>query len=91
MCYLLTWVLPLLLLLSMIPHDYSLYIKYLYIIAPGSLRKYPALHQGEEITDSYGVTFLETDRETRQRGLWAKYNFHCSCVACTEGYPLLQV
>ena len=42
------------------------------------------------MTDSYGKTFLETDKRTRQQFFQTKYNFVCSCDACTQDYPTVM-
>ena len=47
--------------------------------------------KGEEVTDSYGMTFLETGRAARQATFLAKYKFLCGCRACGQEYPGFQV
>ena len=46
------------------------------------------ISEGEEVTDSYGVSFIETPRKIRQRKLLQQYKFECNCNACRENYPL---
>ena len=42
---------------------------------------------GEEVTDSYGLTFIETSKHQRQRRFQTQYKFTCNCRACTENFP----
>ena len=46
--------------------------------------------KGEKVTDSYGMSFLDTDKITRQKFYKAKYNFLCECDACTQDYPTFK-
>ena len=39
------------------------------------------------MTDSYGMTFLETPRQQRQKRFRSQYKFSCSCTACTQNFP----
>ena len=43
---------------------------------------------GEEISDSYGVGFIETPKKMRQIKLLKQYRFICNCSACKDDYPL---
>ena len=45
------------------------------------------IEAGEEVTDSYGLTFLETTKQHRQRRFRTQYKFSCTCVACAENFP----
>ena len=45
------------------------------------------IEQGEEVTDSYGLTFIETNKQHRQRRFRTQYKFTCTCVACAENFP----
>ena len=46
------------------------------------------IKQGEEVSDSYGLGFIETPLRLRQRRLGDQYKFQCCCRACREDYPL---
>ena len=39
------------------------------------------------MTDSYGLTFIETTKQERQRRYRIQYKFTCTCVACAENFP----
>ena len=39
------------------------------------------------MTDSYGLTFIETTKQLRQRRFRSQYKFTCHCVACEENFP----
>ena len=41
------------------------------------------------MTDSYGITYLETERAARQQFCQNKYNFACECDACTQNYQTM--
>ena len=45
------------------------------------------IEAGEEVTDSYGLTFIETTQQQRQRRFRSQYKFTCQCVACLENFP----
>jgi len=45
------------------------------------------IHKGEEVTNNYGLTFLESNKKTRQKQFESKYHFLCSCTACSCEYP----
>lgn len=44
--------------------------------------------KGQEIFDNYGSLYPLTVREERRRYLRPQYFFECSCLACTEDWPL---
>ena len=44
----------------------------------------------EKITDSYGMTFIESPRKIRQQRFETKYKFLCECEACKMDYPAFQ-
>jgi len=48
------------------------------------------IRKGEKVTDSYGKTFLQADKQSRQQYFKAKYNFLCECDACTQDYPTIE-
>ena len=45
------------------------------------------IEPGEEVTDSYGLTFIETSKPHRQRRFRTQYKFTCTCVACEDNFP----
>ena len=45
---------------------------------------------GEEVTESYGVTFIETPKKQRQKKLLDQYKFQCRCVACENDFPVFK-
>ena len=47
-----------------------------------------AIEKGQEISDSYGVSFIETPRKVRQRKLSEQYKFKCECQACQKDFPI---
>ena len=49
-----------------------------------------SIARGEEVTDSYGMTFLETKKTTRQKSFATKYKFDCECEACTRDFPTIK-
>ena len=49
-----------------------------------------ACHQvskGQELTDSYGPTFMEEERDDRRKRLFEDYRFPCRCLACIKKWP----
>ena len=49
-----------------------------------------ACHQGGkglELTDSYGPTFMEEERDDRRKRLFEDYRFPCRCLACVKRWP----
>ena len=49
-----------------------------------------ACHQvgkGLELTDSYGPTFMEEERDDRRKRLFEDYRFPCRCLACVKRWP----
>lgn len=44
------------------------------------------IEPGEEVTDSYGMTFIETPKHHRQKRFKKQYKFVCRCRACEENY-----
>lgn len=49
-----------------------------------------ACHQvgkGFELTDSYGPTFMEEERDDRRKRLFSDYRFPCRCLACVKRWP----
>ena len=44
------------------------------------------IEPGEEVTDSYGMTFIETPKHQRQKRFKKQYKFVCRCRACEENY-----
>lgn len=45
------------------------------------------IKKGEEVTSSYGETFLTSNKKTRQEINESKYHFVCECDACVCDYP----
>ena len=72
----------------------------LYLLLPGefsSFKQYQiinlifrAIAKGQEISDSYGVSFIETPRKVRQRKLLEQYKFKCECQGCQKDFPLFS-
>jgi len=48
------------------------------------------IFKGEEICENYGPIFFHSEKENRQSRLEKQYWFKCSCVACTEDWPLMH-
>ena len=46
------------------------------------------IQPGEEVSDSYGLSFIETPRRLRRRRLCEQYRFECGCHACEADFPL---
>lgn len=47
---------------------------------------------GEQIFITYkkSVSFLHSDKKSRQEEINTEYGFECSCLACTNDYPLIS-
>ena len=45
------------------------------------------IQPGEEVTNSYGLTFIESTKAFRQARFSARYKFRCACTACRENWP----
>ena len=43
--------------------------------------------KGQELTDSYGPTFMEEERDDRRKRLFEDYRFPCRCLACLKNWP----
>ena len=57
---------------------------------PGRWVVAAACHQvtkGQELTDSYGPTFMEEERDDRRKRLFEDYRFPCRCLACFKKWP----
>ena len=48
------------------------------------------IKEGEEVTESYGVTSIETSKKLRQRKMIGQYKFVCRCQACRDDFPLFK-
>ena len=46
------------------------------------------IKRGDEVSDSYGLSFIETPLRLRQRRLSEQYKFQCVCLACQQDFPL---
>ena len=46
-----------------------------------------AIKAGEEVSDCYGSTFMEEEREERRSRLWDSYWFKCGCLPCKKKWP----
>ena len=46
------------------------------------------IRQGDEVSDSYGLSFIETPLRLRQKRLSEQYKFQCQCRACQEDFSL---
>ena len=49
-----------------------------------------AIRRGQEVTDNYGMHFLNTGRGRRRDWLRASYWFPCSCEACEGEWPVRE-
>jgi hypothetical protein len=52
------------------------------------VRTLTTIHEGEEILDNYGYSFLSCPKQERQLYLNRQYFFLCDCNACINNWPM---